>query len=1052
MGQVILRAITLTPAPMPSDSPSSDLPSSGPPQAAPALAMLQALAVPVMHLGPQGQPQWANEAAVRALAWTPGQSLAELWADAGAAQSLCAAQGATADLQTAGAASAGGDWFRVSSQPLPNGGWVLSLSPLEELRSQQAEVTRSSELLDLARDFGRLGVWERNIRTLQGRWDREVLRFWGLDPDAPTPDFAQAIKNILEIDRVAANRYFQDSLKQKGRYSVRYRVRAPDGTVRRIHSQWLVKNGADGQPEHILGLMMDDSEPYALARWPDEVQAQLALAVELGDIAIWRHDLKTGRVHLNEQGWRSLGLKPQDQGLGIEEMRQRVHPDDLQRLLESARLALYDDRPVDLEARYRSSDDQWRAHLLRRVVLRDNTGQAVAFLGVALDITERQEQQRRASEMARQFDTVMRVAGIGHWLIEPGQQLAHWSDQLRLIYAWPAGQPVPAMVEWLQRCVHADDRAHVKDKTRAWLESSAERMELSFRALRVGGEVRHLLSHSQREKRSDGVLSFGVVIDITEQRRSELALRGAEQRVALAVRGAGLAAWEMDLDTGEVHWDEQMWRLRGLTPQAQPLNEAQRLACVHPEDREGTTERMQQAHADGATVELEFRVIWPDGELRWLASRSTELHDPASQRRRRIGVNWDISDRRSAQTVRQEREMALRDSASKSQFLSRMSHELRTPLNAVLGFSQLLLNDQSEAAATPAQEQQRRQQRQQRLQHIHHAGEHLLSLINDVLDLSTLEGGEVRIALQTVALAPLVEQTLPLLGPLQQLRGVKIELGALDLHVQADPTRLRQALLNLLSNAVKYNREGGSVSVQALHRGEHVLLRVADTGHGMSDEQLHQLFEPFNRLGADRGSIEGTGIGLAIVKALVERMGGSIHVDSRLGQGSVFELRLLAAGADSADGSAQTRAPIDSVRREPLAALGSGKDSGKRTVLYIEDNPVNALIIGELLSRRADLVLHVASDGSSGVAQAKLLQPELILLDMQLPDFDGYEVLRRLQADPATADIRCIALSANAMPEDITRALRAGVSDYWTKPLDFAAFMLSLEGLFGQAP
>jgi CheY-like chemotaxis protein len=347
--------------------------------------------------------------------------------------------------------------------------------------------------------------------------------------------------------------------------------------------------------------------------------------------------------------------------------------------------------------------------------------------------------------------------------------------------------------------------------------------------------------------------------------------------------------------------------------------------------------------------------------------------------------------------------------------------------------------------------------RRKRLEYIHSAGQHLHNLINDVLDLSSLQGGEVRIALQPVALAPVVAATLPLLGPLLDGCMVSVQCGALDHTVMADATRLRQVLLNLLSNAVKYNRRDGQVHIEAVPHGAEVRLRVKDTGRGMSGQQLRHLFEPFNRLGVDGEAIEGTGIGLAIVKTLVERMGGSVHVDSVLGQGSVFEVRLQAGelvlqAAPAAPPAGTVPGPSPAPASAHAPAAHGGHPARRHQVLYVEDNAVNALIIGELLARRNDLQLHVAVDGASGVAQALAIRPDLILLDMQLPDCDGFEVLRRLRAEPATAGIPCIALSANAIPEEIERALGAGLSDYWTKPLDFKAFMASLDALFGKAP
>jgi hypothetical protein len=665
---------------------------------------------------------------------------------------------------------------------------------------------------------------------------------------------------------------------------------------------------------------MPQDPPAASGSAPaiDGPASLLALAVDLGNIAIWRQDLATNRLHCNEQACRVLGIPARPEGLTLEEVRAFVHPDDLAQELVSAQAALAGEQPVDMEARYRRSDGSWRHVMTRRVVERDRQGRALAFVGVALDLTER--------------------------------------------------------------------------------------------------------------------------------RQIELALRSANERAALAARGTGLGTWELDLRTGEAIWDEQMWILRGRAPQPSAMAEAERFACVHPEDLDSVKRFLHEPATAGATVDQEFRVLWPDGSVHWLASRSLELRDELSGEVRRIGVNWDVTDRRMAEVARQERELSQSRDLAKSKFLSRMSHELRTPLNAVLGFSQLLLAEEhgSDAASHT---------RRRRLEQIRSAGQHLLTLINDVLDLSRLEGGEMSISLQAVPLRELVTEALPMLSPQCERLGVTLRSGTLDASAMADPTRLRQVLLNLLSNAIKYNRPGGSVVVEGLCQGSEVLIRVSDTGQGLSAQQLEHLFEPFNRLGRENDSSEGTGIGLAIVKALVERMGGSVHVESHAGQGSVFEVRLAAAVAPRVEASAPLPAGRDARPTLPVNGSRTPSPSAPRhRLLYIEDNPINAMIIGELVARRSDLRLDVAVDGASGVAQAAALRPDLILLDMQLPDIDGFEVLRRLRQASTTAAIPCIALSANAMPEDIQRALQAGMSDYWTKPLDFKAFMASIEALFGPAP
>ena len=679
---------------------------------------------------------------------------------------------------------------------------------------------------------------------------------------------------------------------------------------------------------------------------------------------------------------------------------------------------------------------------------------------VSTTVSERQaqsqlaQQKRLADDLRRRFDLVTRTAGIGHWSLDRGAAKAHWSEPLRSLFGLDENIELPSPAEWFARWVHPVDRATTQASFTRWVRSREPLADMHFRILRPDGQVRQVITHSRRESGDQGPMLFGVVIDVTEQRCAELALRSAMERAALAARGAGLGTWQLDLKTGLTAWDAQMWALRGLPPRQQAMTVQERLAVVHPDDRSRAELTMQHATDTGTTLHLEFRVIWPDGQVRWLASRSSEVNDAASGTAQRIGVNWDITDTRTAAAARHERELALRESQAQSRFLARMSHELRTPLNAMLGFTQLMQDDDTQALPTPALAR-----RQQRLAHVAAAGAHLLALIDDVLDLSSLQSGELQLTLEPLALATLLQSTLPLLGPALAAQPVPVHLGALPHRVQADARRLRQVLLNLLSNAIKYNRAGGEVRVESTRVGSEVLISVADTGRGMSQEQQLHLFEPFNRLGAQSRGIEGTGIGLAIAKSLVERMGGSVAVQSQAGQGSVFELRLRAAPDLAAAPGAEphrdtsTTAPSTSNGSAPgnvnnIKNSGSDGDAlpGRRhRVLYIEDNPVNALIITELLARRANLLLEVAVDAASGLAAARALRPDLILLDMQLPDADGFEVLRRLRADPVTAHIACVALSANAMPEDIARARQAGVADYWTKPLDFKAFLAALD-------
>jgi signal transduction histidine kinase len=590
---------------------------------------------------------------------------------------------------------------------------------------------------------------------------------------------------------------------------------------------------------------------------------------------------------------------------------------------------------------------------------------------------------------------------------------------------------VPSRDEWIDTIIHPDDRATMRRVREELLESTDGRQEQQYRVVRPGGEVRWMVNRARRVLRNGRQMIFGITLDVTDRVRTEAALRTANERVALTARTVGLGTWEWDPATGDTVWDEQMWRLRGRQPLPTPPTVAERCEMAHPEDSERVMAALERSVAQGRSAAYEFRVVWPDGSVHWLASRSTPMDGPDGTGTRYLGVNWDITDSVSAEAARREKLLAQRESEAKSQFLARMSHELRTPLNAVLGFAQLLQIDGETASA----------EQRGRVEHILAAGEHLLSLINDVLDLSSLQSGQLKLDLQAVPLSELVAEAMPLVTSLAETFQVQLRAGATEGVAWGDRIRLRQVLINLLSNAIKYNRPGGQVLVESRAVADQVALRVQDTGRGLSREQRLHLFEPFNRLGIEHEAIEGTGIGLAIVKTLVTRMGGAIAVQSEPGRGSTFEVRL-----QRADALREAEQPVPSV--EPLVEpLPPPSPVSRARLVYIEDNPINVMLVEELIASRPGLSIVSEPNGERGVESVHALRPDLVLVDMQLPDFDGFEVLRRLRASPDTALIPCIAVSANAMPDDIARALAAGFVEYWTKPINFAAFLRSIEAL-----
>ena len=904
--------------------------------------------------------------------------------------------------------------------------WVLA--DVTRMHDLTAKSQRQGELLETAQEFGRIGIWERTIGTGEGHWDEHAFRFWGLDPVNGTPSYDAAVERIHPEDRVRMK--YADSIRRAGRYSQRYRVIHPDGRTRWIHSQWEVKNGPHGVPDRVTGIMMDDTEAYEAARALVDASAQLQMAVELGGIAIWRHDLRTQRMYYSDRAYEVLGLPPRPEGFTIDEVRSLIHPDDIPGVKASAERALQSNRPTDMEARYRRADGSWRYVLTRRVVERSNTGEPIAFLGVALDMTERVEDIRQKEELARRFDAASRAARVGIWTLTIDPPESEWNPQMFVLF--DRHTTVPATLStWLKESVHAGDRARVGALMHAYLHEGWGPVEIEFRAIRSDGSTRWIVIRSDVDhSRSDRRRLLGVAMDITEQREALAALRTASERAALITQHAGIGTWEAGFEGYPEHWDEQMFRLRGLAPAPLPPSVEQQLAMIHPDDVARVHGGLAAAAEAGLSTAFEFRVRLPDLSYRWLASRSAIIFDERGHASRRVGVDWDITENKNAALAQQQAALAERGIQAKSQFLSRMSHELRTPLNAVLGFTQLL---QIEASRDGQEEHLAK------LEHIRAAGDHLLSLINDVLDLSALESGELRLSLRPVELGELVHQSLPLLHSLAAQHGVALATGKAEGTARADPTRLRQVLINLVSNAIKYNRRGGQVLVETSVDDGETMLVVRDTGRGLSRDQIDNLFEPFNRFGVESEGIEGTGIGLTIVRALVDGMNGRISVSSELGEGTAFTVRLPAAGPHAGHNG-------ETMASSKVAADPALDREG--TILYIEDNAVNVLLVEELVRGVGGLVLVAELTGAGGVARAATLQPDLILVDLQLPDIDGYEVLRRLRADPRTRALPCVALSANAMPEDVRRGIAAGFADYWTKPIDFAIFLAALKERF----
>jgi PAS domain S-box-containing protein len=663
-------------------------------------------------------------------------------------------------------------------------------------------------------------------------------------------------------------------------------------------------------------------------------------------------------------------------------------------------------------------------------------------IGVCTDVTERKLAEEATRAMTRGAQCLLWYAFVEerpdglHWDVEMADEEAAWQ------FFPVARSPGMSYHHASARARLPEDDTAMGARARAALLGGQREYTHQFRCLRADGEWRWQNETVRVEALSPGRWHcVGVCTDITDQKRAE------EERDRFFTLSLDLLC-VMAPNGHFVRLNPAFETLLGYTQaelMARPL-----LDFVYPDDREVTIARIASVQAGSFEPHFENRYLCRDGSYRWFSWTSTAFqgflysvgHDITLIREAKDtlrNANEELEARvaqRTAQIMEVNAQLIMakleaeRANHAKSEFLSRMSHELRTPLNAILGFGQIL----DRQPLTPLQGES--------VQYILTGGRHLLSLINEVLDLARVEAGHIELSLEPIALIRIVSESCALIGPLAAEGNISLDadfaLGGS--YVLADRQRLQQVLLNLLSNAVKYNRPGGQVRVKCLP-GSNDCLRIAiqDTGPGITPEDQQKLFVPFERLNADRSGVEGTGLGLALSRRLVTAMGGLLTLESVHGEGATFFLDLP-----------QAIMPVET-QTDPIGGVGAieaqSPETPSVTILIIEDNLSNMRLLEVLLRSRSGVTLLPAMQGSVGLDLARQHTPDLILLDLNLPDISGKEVLARLQASPVTRGIPVIILSADATVSQIERLMSAGASAYLTKPLDVPEFLCTLDAM-----
>lgn len=649
------------------------------------------------------------------------------------------------------------------------------------------------------------------------------------------------------------------------------------------------------------------------------------------------------------------------------------------------------------------------------------------------DVAALKEQLAQARAEAERYKTIFSLSAAGMARVGLDGQFLQVNTRLCEITGYSEDQ---LLGRRFVDVTHPDDIDYSEQLARDLIEGRLDNLRTEKRYLKADGSLLwvSLAVTVLRDAQGQALNFMAVIEDISDRKASELVLKEREALLSSMGQFVPGIIHKVGFDAeGRAQFQYISDRAMEMFQLSADVMEADYTAHhlrVHPDDL-SYVRRLAKKPKPGAVlkpVDFEYRVVLDGKGQRWYGGRALPVTE-ADGSIVWYGHTADITEHKEYQDVKVAAQVAEAANRAKSEFLSRMSHELRTPLNAVLGFAQLLRLDRQH----PLTDGQR-----SKVELIERAGGHLLGVISDVLDLSRIDSGSLPLSIEAVPLVHVLEDAVSMVGAAAVDAGVVLVPPQVQpgMNVFADRLRLRQIMVNLLTNAIKYNRRGGRVMVSVWPDAGQIAMEVSDTGRGLSAEQCQHLFEPFNRLGAENTGIEGTGIGLVIVRRLVELMCGHIEVSSEVGVGTRFVVWLPQADLPDAD--------WDDSEVTTISGTLNGPETGY-TVLYAEDNEVNVALFKQVMSLRPQCRLMVANSGKEALALAAMQRPDLVLLDMHLGDMTEFELADALDRNPLTAGLPRIALSADAMPDTIHEAKARGFAAYLTKPLDVVAVLRCLD-------
>jgi len=796
----------------------------------------------------------------------------------------------------------GGDvvgFARIASEtasPRPASGGGQQTRSLTPRRGADVERERLAQMLEQATKAAGIDIWEWTVSPGDFLWENSAVNIFGEHAGAAPPSGASEwFARIHPADRDRVARQVRDAVAGSTAYDTEFRFVMPDGAIRQYRAAATAIADDAGPAIRLIGASWDITRQKNAEAAQARVLERMTLAIEAGQFGVWEVDLATGERFWDRRTREMYGVDPDGASPDYEKWLLTLHPDDRDRmraavgeLVEAATSQANDFRLF------------WPNGEMRHLrglanLVRDSSGAPQRAVGILADLTTSRIAETERAQLTDRMKLALDAGKMGIWEVDLRSGAVNWDDRMLDLYQPEPGSDLATLAGWLKR-IHPSDRRRVQRAVENSLGGNFPGTQ-EFRVVRRDGSTRHIHSEmtTVRDAAGTPVRLVGLSMDITERRMAELELARLTDRITLALRAGQLGVWEVNAATGEARWDQTVLAHYGLDPAAPTIAEDW-TTRIHPDDRDRVTAVIGATLNSSSATETEFRVVWPDGAIRTLRVLAMAIRDSANPRI--VGISQDVTEARTmALRLEEEKQRLLQTveqwtaakqaNRAKSEFLTTMSHELRTPLNAILGFGQLLTMERF----GPLNERQA-----EYVGAILESGTHLRALIDEILELSTIEAGKMEVTIGRVELASVLKSVVATLSPEAGRRGVEIvagDYGAAAPAVRADRTRLAQALLNLGSNAIKYNRAGGTVTFACEPIAQDRLrIAVVDTGIGIPPARHGELFLPFNRLGAAQTAIEGTGVGLALTRRLVDLMGGQVDFTSAPGEGSRFWIDL----------------------------------------------------------------------------------------------------------------------------------------------------------------